>query len=64
MDSTQPTIHPILSPCTGVCTLGVDGYCHGCLRTGDEIARWTLMDDAERERMMITVLPQRECRRT
>ncbi len=28
------------SPCINVCVLGSAGYCLGCLRTGDEIARW------------------------
>ena len=31
---------PVLSPCIGICHLGADGLCEGCLRTGDEIARW------------------------
>jgi predicted Fe-S protein YdhL (DUF1289 family) len=51
---------PILTPCIGVCTLDDDGRCEGCLRTGDEIARWGSMDDAERQRIMLEVLPSRE----
>jgi uncharacterized protein len=35
------------SPCTKVCTLDPDGYCIGCLRTGEEIARWLSMTTAE-----------------
>jgi uncharacterized protein len=54
---------PILSPCIGICQLGRDGYCDGCLRSGDEIARWIAMDDAERRRLMDEVLPQREIQR-
>jgi predicted Fe-S protein YdhL (DUF1289 family) len=50
----------ILTPCTGVCTLGEDGLCQGCHRTGDEIARWGLMNDLQRLRLMDTVLPRRE----
>ncbi len=50
----------ILTPCTGVCTLGEDGLCQGCHRTGDEIARWGLMNDVQRLRMMDAVLPLRE----
>ena len=28
------------SPCVGICVLGADGLCDGCLRTLDEIAAW------------------------
>ncbi len=49
----------MLSPCTGVCTLDIEGYCAGCHRTGEEIARWMSMSDVERERLMNLVLPQR-----
>ena len=49
-----------LSPCTGVCRLDARGLCLGCLRTGDEIARWTRMSDAEKIRLMDEVLPQRQ----
>ena len=53
----------VLSPCTGVCTMADDGYCHGCHRTSGEIARWIQMGDDERLRLMETVLPEREARR-
>lgn len=51
-----------LSPCTGVCRLDTRGFCMGCLRTGDEIARWTRMTDAEKIRLMDDVLPLRDGR--
>jgi hypothetical protein len=54
-----PASVAILSPCTGICRLGADGLCEGCLRTGDEIARWLSMSDAERARLMSDVLPSR-----
>ena len=50
---------PILSPCIGVCHLDADGYCEGCRRSGDEIARWIAMGEAERRRIVEDVLPQR-----
>ena len=50
----------VLSPCVGICSLGDDGLCQGCLRTVAEIARWSQMDDDERLRLMETLLPQRE----
>ena len=51
---------PLLSPCTGICSLDAQGLCEGCFRTGDEITQWTLMDDAQRQHLMDVVLPERE----
>lgn len=53
----------VLSPCIGVCELDPAGYCEGCLRSVDEIARWSLMRDDERLHVMDTVLPAREAER-
>jgi predicted Fe-S protein YdhL (DUF1289 family) len=50
---------PILTPCIGVCTLDASGLCEGCRRSGDEIARWMYMSNAERTHLMYDVLPQR-----
>ena len=60
MTLAQP---PILSPCVGICELDGDGYCKGCLRSGDEIARWISMGESERRRLVDAVLQQRETRR-
>ncbi|WP_414674537.1 DUF1289 domain-containing protein [Luteibacter sp.] len=49
-----------LTPCTGVCRLDTRGLCEGCLRTGDEIARWSTMDDVQKLRIMNEVLPHRQ----
>ncbi len=57
------TMGAILTPCIGVCTLGPDGLCEGCLRTGAEIAAWSQLDDAERRRIIDDVLPRREAAR-
>lgn len=54
------TVRPVLTPCIGVCTLDPAGYCDGCLRTGNEIAGWMSMNDAQRLHMMDVVLPARE----
>jgi len=51
-----------LSPCTGVCRLDARGLCMGCLRTGDEIARWSTMSTAQKLWLMDEVLPTREAR--
>ena len=29
------------SPCIDVCAMNADGYCRGCYRTIEEIARWS-----------------------
>lgn len=49
-----------LTPCVGVCRLDERGFCEGCQRTGDEIARWRGMSDDERLRLMRDVLPTRK----
>jgi predicted Fe-S protein YdhL (DUF1289 family) len=58
MSATPPE-----SPCTKVCTLDQDGFCLGCLRTGDEIARWRDMSAAE-QWQLIEALAERRRRRT
>ena len=41
------------SPCNKVCVMDPrTGYCRGCQRTLDEIARWSEMSDAEREAVL------------
>ena len=47
------------SPCVRVCRIDGDGLCRGCLRTGDEIARWSRLDESQRQRLMETVLADR-----
>lgn len=53
----------VLSPCIGVCAVDDTGLCEGCLRTLDEIARWSGMGDEERLRVMESVLPARVAER-
>ena len=53
---------PILTPCIGICSLDASGHCEGRFRTGDEIAQWATMAEAERQRLMDEVLPERESR--
>ncbi len=50
---------PVSSPCIGVCELDADGYCKGCRRSLDEIARWITLDERERRRLIDEVLPRR-----
>ena len=47
------------SPCVDVCIMDPDsGLCQGCLRTLDEIARWSEMSELEREQVVAS-LPKR-----
>ena len=47
------------SPCISVCRMDArSGWCEGCLRTIDEIAGWSVMDD-EQKRRVWQLLPQR-----
>jgi uncharacterized protein len=37
---------PVPSPCVNVCRMdAASGWCEGCARTLDEIARWSVLDD-------------------
>jgi hypothetical protein len=54
------TTMAIASPCTKVCTIDPrSGLCRGCGRSLEEIARWTSLGDAERERIMGELPQQR-----
>ena len=51
------------SPCQSVCVMHPDtGWCEGCLRTMDEIARWSRMDNAGK-RAVCADLPERLAQR-
>ncbi|WP_061503816.1 DUF1289 domain-containing protein [Ramlibacter tataouinensis] len=40
------------SPCMSVCRMDLGtGWCEGCLRTLDEIAAWSRMDDREKQQV-------------
>ncbi|MCB1577078.1 MAG: DUF1289 domain-containing protein, partial [Xanthomonadales bacterium] len=47
-----------------ICQLGDDGLCIGCLRSTNEIGRWLAMSHAEREHLMMVVLPRREAEKS
>lgn len=47
------------SPCLNVCQMDeASGWCRGCLRTIDEIAFWSVLDDDDK-RAVLAELPQR-----
>jgi len=50
------------SPCGDICQMDAPtGWCAGCLRSIDEIAGWSRLDD-ERKRAVIAQLPARRLR--
>lgn len=50
---------PIKSPCVQICVIHpAERICAGCLRSIDEITRWSAMSDAERAAIMAE-LPDR-----
>lgn len=65
MDDFLEIVPPqaIASPCVNVCRIdAMSRHCLGCARTIDEIAAWTRLTDAERDRIM-TELPRRRAGR-
>ncbi len=49
MDTEDETTSDPGSPCTNLCVLDpVTGWCQGCRRTLDEIARWSTMTASEK----------------
>jgi len=53
-------VSSVASPCVNVCVMDeASGLCRGCRRTLDEIARWSVMDEAEK-RKVVALLAQRE----
>jgi predicted Fe-S protein YdhL (DUF1289 family) len=45
----RAALREVPSPCISVCRMdAASGFCEGCLRTIEEIAAWSAMDDATR----------------
>ena len=48
------------SPCISICRMDeATGWCEGCLRTIDEIAVWSLLDDEERRQVNLQLSQRR-----
>ena len=47
------------SPCVNICALNGAGFCVGCLRTGEEIARWGGMSAQEQWALIETLAERR-----
>ena len=51
---------PVASPCISVCTMDeATGWCVGCLRTLDEIAVWSLLDEADKREVWVELSHRR-----
>ena len=51
----------IASPCINVCKMDEQtGLCSGCLRTIDEIARWSSIDDSRRLSILAAIAKRRQ----
>jgi uncharacterized protein len=51
----------VASPCTSVCRMSPDrGLCEGCLRTLDEIATWSRMENHEKRAVWLQLAQRRE----
>jgi len=44
---------PAESPCINICQMDADtGWCAGCLRTLEEIGRWSSLDEVRRQEVL------------
>ena len=61
-EAASPSTAPIVTPCVSICEMDArTGFCRGCLRTLDEIAAWSVLDDDAR-RTVMAELPARRAR--
>ncbi|MFO1316008.1 MAG: DUF1289 domain-containing protein [Burkholderiales bacterium] len=52
----KPATNGVPSPCISVCAIDeATGLCAGCLRTLDEIAAWSVLDDGERRDVWVRI---------
>jgi predicted Fe-S protein YdhL (DUF1289 family) len=52
--SSAPMVRRVLSPCIGICMIDPkgSGFCLGCKRTIEEIGRWAMLDDVDRQKIL------------
>ena len=55
---------PVPSPCNSICRIdAASGWCEGCLRTLDEVAAWSMLDDAGKRAVWLELGRRRVQRR-
>ena len=59
MHEHRERMAPPASPCVNICVLDGAGFCVGCRRTIDEIARWGSMSAAEQRRLIARLSERR-----
>lgn len=58
--ATGPQASAVPSPCVDVCRIDdATGLCAGCLRTLDEIAVWSMLDDATKREVLAAIAQRR-----
>jgi len=51
---------PVQSPCISICRMHeATGWCEGCLRTIDEIALWSTMDEDDKRAVCVELSRRR-----
>ncbi len=61
MNAPSPRPARVASPCISVCRMDdATGLCIGCLRTLDEIAVWSELDDDARREVWVAITRRRE----
>lgn len=54
--TTRATQHLVASPCIAICTINAKNkLCDGCLRTLDEIAEWSDMDNVAKREVWVLI---------
>jgi uncharacterized protein len=44
----------VASPCINICRIdAASGWCEGCMRSLDEIAAWSVLDDAAKQAVVV-----------
>ncbi len=55
---------PVPSPCNSICRIDTaSGWCEGCLRTLNEVAAWSMLDDAGKRAVWLELGRRRVQRR-
>ncbi len=55
---------PVPSPCNSICRIDVaSGWCEGCLRTLDEVAAWSTLNDTGKRAVWLELGRRRVQRR-
>ena len=57
----MPSTAAVASPCINVCRIHTPtGWCEGCMRTLDEIAGWSRLDDPAKRDVLARLADRRE----